>query len=77
MASRATIAIPRKYLWLLVGFGIGSYIGFAELASLVAKIGGDVKQAVVDHPESVAVATIARSAPRPSTLRFYRTPEAN
>jgi hypothetical protein len=77
MAPRATVAIPKKYLWLVVGFGIGSYIGFAELADLLAKIGGDVKGAVVDHSEPVKVATIARSAPRPSTLRFYRTPEAS
>lgn len=76
MAAPASVQVPKKYLWLVAGFVVGSYIGFSELADLIAKVGADVKGAVVE-PESVpAIVAGARTPPRPSAYRFYRTPES-
>lgn len=66
--------VPKKYLWLVAGFVFGSYLGFSELADLFARIGGDVKGAVLQpSPEQMMVPT-SRTPPRPSAYRFYRSP---
>lgn len=69
------MAIPKKYLWLVVGFLVGSYLGFAELADLLGKVGSDVKQAVLEPVPEPALPAHQRAASRPSTYRFYRSPE--